>query len=279
MFSPTSEGVSALSQAPLTGDSEVVQEATPTTNETSQTEEGERLRSHSSTASAESESPLIPPSDSNSRAQVVGEAAAVSSVVAAAAVASSSDNEQELTRSTQDDNRELERSTEAGTRSEETTSEQYPLINVVNEGTSTAVVVEAEQNQQTPQESSSLGATASEELEAIPNASPAIGELGRQSTIVRASGLLSEDRDAAVRARQRARTRSQVGRDGRHRKNTDELTNEGTHNGGDPLPELQVYTCYSDDPYHTLFMPGGVTTPYTTIDALYISNAVQYCNT
>ena len=53
---------------------------------------------------------------------------------------------------------------------------------------------------------------------------------------MRVSGLLSEDRDAAVRARQRARTRSQVGRDGRHRKNTDELTNEGTHNGGDPLP-------------------------------------------
>ena len=81
---------------------------------------GERLRSHSSTARAESESPLMPPSDSNSRAQVVGEAAAVSSVVAAAAV---SDNEQELTRSTQNDNRELEQSTEAGTRSEETTSD------------------------------------------------------------------------------------------------------------------------------------------------------------
>ena len=73
---------------------------------------------------------------------------------------------------------------------------------------------------------------------------------------MRVSGLLSEDRDAAVRTRQRARTRSQVGRDGRHRKNTDELTNEGTHNGGDPLPDryarervTPICACCYDDPY------------------------------
>ena len=82
--------------------------------------------------------------------------------------------------------------------------------------------MEAEQTlQQTPKVnvSSSGGAVASgDDLEVIPNASPAIGELSRQSTIVRASGLLTEDREAAVRARQRARSRSQVDRETRHRK-------------------------------------------------------------
>lgn len=238
VFSPTTEGRATLSQAPPTS-SESAQEVTPTADETSQTEEGERLRSHSSTASAESESPLIPPSDSDSssRAQVVGEAAAVSSVVAAAAaVASSGDNEQEPSPTTQSDReRELERSTETRTRTEEMTSDQHPLINVTSEpspreseqgqATASSAAVEAEQTLQTPQESSG-GAAAGDDLEAIPNASPAIGELGRQSTIVRASGLLTEDREAAGRARQRARSRSQVESEARHRKNTDEFTNE-----------------------------------------------------
>ena len=235
VFSPTTEGGATLSQAPPTS-SESAQEVTPTADETSRTEEEERLRSHSSTASAESESPLIPPSDSDSssRAQVVGEAAAVSSVVAAtAAVASSGDNEQEPTPSTHSDReREFEQSTETRTRTEEMTSDQHPLINVTSEpspresdqGQATASSG-AEQTLQTPQESG--GSTAAgDDLEAIPNASPAIGELGRQSTIVRASGLLSDDREAAVRARQRARSRSQVESEARHRKNTDEFTNE-----------------------------------------------------
>ena len=241
VFSPTTEGGALLSRAPPT-DSEPAQEVTPTADETSRTEEGERLRSHSSTASAESESPLIPPSDSDSssRAQVVGEAAAVSSIVAAgAAVASSGDNEQEPTPTAQS---ELEQSTEARTKSEEMTSDQHPLINVTSEpspresepslATASSAEMEAEQTlQQSPKENiSSSGAAASgDDLEAIPNASPAIGELGRQSTIMRASGLLSEDREAAVRARQRARSRSQVDRESRHRKNTDELTNERKH--------------------------------------------------
>lgn len=234
VFSPTTEGRATLAQAPPTG-SESAQEVTPTANETSRAEEGERLRSHSSTASAESESPLIPPSDSDSssRAQVAGEAVAVSGVVAAAAtVASSDDNEQEPTPSTQS---ELEQSTEARTRTEEMTSDQHPLINVTSESSppreseqgqttaSTAAALEAEQTQET----SGSGATAGgEDLETIPNASPAIGEVGRQSTIVRASGLLTDDREAAVKARQRARSRSQVEGESRHRRNTDELTNE-----------------------------------------------------
>lgn len=172
---------------------------------------------------------MIPPSDSDSssRAQVVGEAAAVSSVVAAAAaVASSEDNEQETTPSTPSDReRELEHSTEARTRTEEMISDQRPLINVTSEPESEPNQTTASTAEQTPQEGGS-SAAAGEDLEVVPNASPAIGELGRQSTIVRASGLLSEDRDAAVRARQRARSRSQIERDARHRKNTDELTNE-----------------------------------------------------
>ena len=146
----------------------------------------------------------------------------------------SGDNEQEPTPTAQS---ELQQSTEART---ESTSDQHPLINVTSEpspresqsglATASSAEVEAEQTlQQTPKENvSSSGGTAvsGDDLEAIPNASPAIGELGRQSTIVRASGLLTEDREAAVRARQRARSRSQVDRESRHRKNTDELTNE-----------------------------------------------------
>jgi hypothetical protein len=179
---------------------------------------------------------LIPPSDSDSssRAQVAGEAAAVSSIVAAAAaVASSGDNEQEPTPAAQG---ELERSTEART---EMTSDQHPLIiNVTSEpspresepglATASLAAEEVEQTRETPQKVGGSAAVG-DDLEAVPNASPAIGELGRQSTIVRASGLLSEDREAAVRARQRARSRSQVERQSRHRKNTDEFTNERKH--------------------------------------------------
>ena len=274
VFSPTTESTATISQTPPTG-GEATQEVTPASNETSRTEEEERLRSHSSSASAESESPLIPPSDSDSssRAQVVGEAAAVSSVVAAAAaVASSEGNEQETTPSTQSDrNRELEQSTESRTRTEEMTSDQRPLINVTSEpspresepgqATTSTAVVEAEHTLQTPQESSS-SAAAGEDLEAIPNASPAIGELSRQSTIVRASGLLSEDREAAVRARQRARSRSQVEREARHRKNTDELTNERkcddhlpntTQCCDDPVPNTVLCTYLSDDSVPTMY--------------------------
>ena len=261
VFSPTTEGGASLSRAPPTS-SEPAQEVTPTSDETLRTEEGERLRSHSSTASAESESPLIPPSDSDSssRAQVVGEAAAVSSIVATgAAVASSGDNEQEPTPTTQS---ELQQSTEART---ESTSDQHPLINVTSEpspresqsglATASSAEVEAEQTlQQTPKEnvSSSSGAAVSgDDLEAIPNASPAIGELGRQSTIVRASGLLTEDREAAVRARQRARTRSQVDRESRHRKNTDELTNERKCSNHLLMcrPLTKIETLYITTPY------------------------------
>ena len=80
---------------------------------------------------------------------------------------------------------------------------------------------------------------------------------------MKASGLLSEDRDAAVRARQRARTRSQVGRDGRHRKNTDELINEGTCNGVDPLPHVCTHATVTT---HTilLFVHVGVTNAVLT---------------
>ena len=99
--------------------------------------------------------------------------------------------------------------------------------------------------------SSSGTAVSSDDLEAIPNASPAIGELGRQSTIVRASGLLTEDREAAVRARQRARTRSQVDRESRHRKNTDELTNERKCSNHLLMcrPLTKIETLYITTPY------------------------------
>ena len=58
--------------------------------------------------------------------------------------------------------------------------------------------------------------------------SPAISTVGRQGSIVRASGLTVSDRDAAVRARRRAsHSKSDVTRNS-IRRDTDELTNEGT---------------------------------------------------
>ena len=212
VFSPSREGEFAMPQA-ATGDGS--HESSPTAGE-------EGLGSRSSTTSVESESPLTRSSDSGSnlRAQV-GEAAAVS----VAAAAASSVNEQELTHSTQT---EGDQQQSAETRTEEATSEERPQVSIIidsqQEDESQANTAETEQ-QQIPQESGG-GGVEGEGVEAIPNASPAIGELGRQSTIVRASGLQSNDRDAAVRARQRARIRGQHP-DGRHRRNTDELTNEG----------------------------------------------------
>ena len=230
VFSPTGEGEARLSQTPPTAGGEAGTGDESSATLSPPTSEGQRLPSQSSVASVESQTPLIPPSDSDSRAARVNEAVAVGVAVAAS---TTSDNEQEPTRSTAPSDGELVRSAEVSTRSVETSlspsDEQQPLIGVVvtspreslsSETPTTAV----EERQQTTQESS--GGVEGEGVEAIPNASPAIGEMGRQSTIVRASGLSSDDRDAAVRARQRARTRSQVGGE-RHRRNTDELTNEG----------------------------------------------------
>ena len=128
-----------------------------------------------------------------------------------------------------EEERESIQRAEVQARTEEATSEQQPLIGVVvtspRESVSEATGAETE-SPQTSEERGSESAQG-EELEVIPNASPAISELGRQSSILRSSELTSDDREAAVRARQRARSRSQAGEQ-RNRRNTDELTNEGT---------------------------------------------------
>lgn len=224
VFSPTGEGEGGLSLAPPTSGGGVSQESSSALAAPSTTE-GQRLASQSSITSVESQSPLIPPSDSDSRDRV-NRTAPVSTNVAAAVL--TSDNEQELTRSASSTSGDtLQQSSDVSTRTEEASSEEQPLIGVVitspRESMSEAVTVETEQ-QQSAQEGG--GGVESEGVEAVSNASPAISEVGRQSSIMRASGLSSNDRDAAVRARQRARSRSQVG-DGRHRRDTDERTNEG----------------------------------------------------
>ena len=234
VFSPTGEGETRLPQAapPTVGDEGMRaqgEESSLTPSTLGVTTEGQRLASQSSITSVESQTPLIPPSsdsDSNSRTARVGEAAAVS--VAAAAASTTSDNEQELTPSTPPADGESVQSP----RAESTTFDQQPLIGVIvtsPQDSVTEVVpssIETEQRREEVTQENSGGGAESEGVEAVPNASPAIGELGRQSTIVRASGLSSDDREAATRARQRARTRSQLG-EGRNRRNTDELTNEG----------------------------------------------------
>lgn len=225
VFSPTVEGESRVPEAPHISGGEVSQETLSVPNTGT---EGQRLTSQSSITSVESQSPLIPPSESNSRDRV-NMTAAVSASVAAAV--SSSDNEQELTQPTSSAEREpvQQQGADVSARTEESPSDEQPLIAVTGssprESVSTATTAEAEQQQQNAQESG--GSREREDVEAISDASPAIGEVGRQSTIVRASGLVSDDRDAAVRARQKVKTRSHVG-ENRHRRDTDERTNEGT---------------------------------------------------
>ena len=223
VFSPTGEGESRVPEAPPTSGGEVSQEllAAPTTGT-----EGQRLTSQSSITSVESQTPLIPPSESDSRVRLNKTAAVSASVTAAAA---SSNNEQELTQSTSSTEREpVQQGTDVSSRTEESPSDEQQLITVTvgspREGVSAATMAETEQQQQNVQESS--GSAEGEGVEAVSDASPAIGEIGRQSTIVRASGLVSDDRNAAVRARQRMRARSPIG-ENRHRRNTDERTNEG----------------------------------------------------
>ena len=218
VFSPTGEGGARLQEDPPTSEGSSGEGLLEPPSSTT----GERLTSQSSIASVESQTPLIPQSDSSSRDHVSDATAAVSSSEAAAA--SLSDNEQELTQSNREDIESIQRA-EVQARRDEATSEEQPLITVVvaspRESVSEATSAETE----LPQRSEERGGSVDNlELEVIPNASPAISELGRQSSIVRSSGLLSQDRDAAVRARQRARSRSQVG----DRRDSDEITNEGT---------------------------------------------------
>ena len=218
VFSSTGEGGVMLQEAPPTSEGSSGEGLLEPPSGTT----GERLASQSSIASVESQTPLIPQSDSGSRDHVADATAAVSSSEAAAA--SLSDNEQELTQSNREDIESIQRA-EVQARRDEATSEEQPLIAVViaspRESVSEATSAETE----LPQRSEERGGSVENmELEVIPNASPAISELGRQSSIVRSSGLLSQDRDAAVRARQRARSRSQVG----DRRDSDEITNEGT---------------------------------------------------